>query len=118
MIIKPVRIIPPPLGERHAGPTGTKHRKGQDEQRGERGAVKRARDEVRVVLEDARAVVAQVELHEEAGDDLAQQDAGLGGVVRDVARVLNELWQVDVVKGEAADFGNKLWRGVLVSDGG
>lgn len=44
-----------------------------------------------------RSVVAEVELHEEAGEDPAEEDAGLGLVVWDVAGELQELRHVDLV---------------------
>lgn len=89
-------------------PPCAKHRKRQDEQHRESGTVKGASDQVRIVLEDARPVVPQVELDEEAREDLAEDDACLRLVVRDVAGELYELREVDVGDVEAADFGDEL----------
>lgn len=61
-------------------------------------------------------VVPQVELLEETADQLAEDDAGLGGVVGDVAGVLDELREVDLVEGEAVDLGLDLV-GTRVSKG-
>lgn len=67
-IIIPVCIVPPPRGKGFTRSTGTKDSKGQDEERQKTGTIKSPGNEVAVVLEDARAVVAQVELGVEAGD--------------------------------------------------
>ena len=48
-------------------------------------------------------VFTQVELREETSDDPGQDDASLRLVVGDVARVLNELGQVDGRDGDAAN---------------
>lgn len=93
-IVVAIGIVAPPRGKRLGRPAGAEDGKRQDEQHRKTGTVEGAGDKVRVVPEDARAVVAQVELGEEAGDDLAEDDAGLAGVVGDIASVLNELWQV------------------------
>lgn len=107
-IIVAVRIISPPLGERDARPASAKDSKRQDEERQETGAVKGTGDEVAVVLEDARMVVAQVVLVEEPGDHPAEEDAGLGLVVREEAGVLQKLWKVQLVQSKASDFRDEL----------
>lgn len=100
--------VAPPRRERHDGTTGPKHGEGQDEEHRQAGAVKGAGDQIRVVLEELGAVVAQIKLDEEAADDLAEDDARLRRVVGDVARVLNELREVDLVQAETADLGDEL----------
>jgi hypothetical protein len=108
MIIIPRHIIPPPLREWNRRPAGPKHRKAQDEQTSQTRAIKCARNQVTVVLEDARAVVAQVELRVEADNCPAEEHAGLGLVVRNVPGVLDKLREVDLIDGEVADFGDEL----------
>ena len=65
------------------------------------------------------AEVSQVESHpsEEAGDGPGQQHAGLRLVVGDVARVLDELGQVDLVEGEAANARDELLGGSVGGSG-
>lgn len=87
-IVVPLGIIPPPTRERHGRPAGAKHGKRQDKQRRQTGPVKRTRDKVRVVAEDARLLVAQIHLHVETRQHLAQDHTRLRRVVGDVARIL------------------------------
>lgn len=86
-IVVAVDVVPPPLRKGHDRAAGPEDGKREDEQGRQAGAVEGARDEVAVVPEDARAVVAQVVLHDEARDDPAEDDAGLRLVVGDVALV-------------------------------
>jgi len=109
----PIDVISPPLREWLRRPTSTKHRKAEDEQGEQTRAIPSTGDKVREVLEDPRLVVAEVELDEEAGEDLREDDASLGLVVGDVAGVLDELRHVELIGGEAADLGDEL-RGVSV----
>lgn len=62
----------------------TKDRKGQNEEGEKAGTVESTCDEVTVLLEDARVVVPQIILHEETGNDPAEDDTRLGLVVREV----------------------------------
>lgn len=110
-VVIPIGVVAPPRRERDGRAAGAEDGEGEDEEHRETGAVPGARDEVRVVLEQARAVVPEVELDEEAGDELAEDDAGLAGVVGDVAGVLDQLGHVDLVEGEALDLGEELDRG-------
>ena len=110
MIISPISIIPPPLRHGNGRPTSAKDGKTQDKQHRQRGTVPCRRDQVHVVFEDARAVVAQVPLAEEARERPGQEHAGLRLVVGDVARVLDELGEVDLVEGEFFDFRDELMR--------
>lgn len=103
-------IVAPPLRERLRCSSGTEDSERHDEQRAQGGAIERAHDHVGVLLEEAGLVVAQVELREEAGDDPGQDDASLRLVVGDVARVLDELRQVDGRNGDAANGGLELRR--------
>lgn len=57
-IIIPFGVVPPPGRKRHRRAPRAKHGERQDEERKQRAAVPRARDEVRVVPEDAWPVVA------------------------------------------------------------
>lgn len=61
-------------------------------------------------------VVSKVELLEEPSNKLAEDDASLGRVVRDVAGVLNKLGEVDLVEREASNLGDDL-RALRVSRG-
>jgi hypothetical protein len=108
MIIIPRNIVPPPLRKRHGRASSAKHGKRQNKQARQTRAIKRTRNEIRVILEDTRPVIAQVELREESRDRPAQQHASLRLVVRDVACILDELWEVDFVEGEFADFRDEL----------
>jgi hypothetical protein len=108
VIIVARNIVAPPLRKRNRRPTRTKHRKRQDEQARQTRAIKRTSNEVRVVLEDARAVVAEVKLREETGNHPAEKDARLRLVVGDVAGVLDELRKIDFAQREAANFWDKL----------
>lgn len=115
-IVVPVDVVAPPRWEGNCGATGAEDGEGQDEEHRQTGSVPGASDQVRVVLEDARAVVAEVELGEESSDDLAEDDASLRLVVWDVAGVLDELREVDLRESEAFDLGDKL-RALKVNKG-
>lgn len=78
-------MIPPPRRKRPRRTPGAKHGKRKNEEGQETGSVKGARHQVRVVLEDAGAVVSEIELREESRDELAEDDAGLTRVVGDIA---------------------------------
>jgi hypothetical protein len=71
MIIVTRNVISPPLRKWDRGSTRAKNSEGQDEQTRQTGAIKSTGNEVRVVLEDAGAVVAKVKLREEPGNDPA-----------------------------------------------
>ena len=62
-------------------------------------------------------VVSKVELLEEPSNKLAEDDASLGRVVRDIAGVLDKLGKVDLVEREASNLGDDL-RALRVSRGG
>jgi hypothetical protein len=104
----PVDVVAPPRREGNRGSSGAEHGKGQDEQRCETGAVKCTCNQVRVVLEDTGTVVAEIELDKESSNDLAEDDASLGCIVRDIAGVLDELGHVDLIESEASNLGDKL----------
>lgn len=107
-VIIPIDVVAPPRWEWYRGATRAKDGEGEDEEDRETGAVPGTRDQVRVVLEDARAVVAEVELDKEAGNELAEYDAGLACVVGNIASVLKQLGHVDLVEREAFDLGHEL----------
>jgi len=107
-IIIAVNIVAPPGGKRNSRPASAEHGKGQDEQRRQTGTVKSTGHKVRVVLEDARSVVSEVELDEKSRKDLAEDDASLRLVVWDVSGVLDELGHANLCEREALDFGYKL----------
>jgi hypothetical protein len=109
MIIVPCDIVSPPLRKRDSRPSRTKHRERQNEQACQASSVECASNEVRVVPEDARAVVPKVILREEADNCPTEQNARLRLVVWNVACVLNELGKVDLVEGEFADLRNELF---------
>lgn len=108
MVIVASNVVPPPLRERDCRASCTEDSKGQDEQASQTSAVKRASNEVRVVLEDARSVVAEVELRVETNNGPAEKDACLRLVVWNVTSVLDELREVNLVEREPADPGNEL----------
>jgi hypothetical protein len=83
--------------------TSTEDSKGKDEKDSETCAVKGTSYQVGVVSKDSRAVVSEVELNEEAGDQLAEDDTSLTLVVWDVTSVLDELGEVDVGDIEVLD---------------
>lgn len=108
MIVVSVRIVAPPRRERVRLAASAKHREREDEEHRERGTIKGTSNKVRVVLEDAGAVVPEVELDEEASKNLAEEDAGLGRVVGDVASVLDQLREVEVSNVKSLDPWNEL----------
>ena len=108
MVVISIEIVSPPIWKRFGGSSRAKDSKRKNEQARETCAIKGASDEVRVVLEDTWSVVAQVELRVESDNDPAEQDTRLRLVVRDIACVLDELWEVDLVEGEFANLGNEL----------
>ena len=108
MVVIARHIISPPLWERYGRPSSSKHRETQDEKTRETCPIEGASNEIRVVLEDTRAVVAQVELGVESNDGPAEQHACLRLVIRYIARVLYELRKVDLIDRELADLWNKL----------
>jgi hypothetical protein len=95
-IVVPINIIAPPVGHRDLRTTGTEDRKRQDEKDCETGSVPSPGDQVHVVLEDARFPVPKVELAEEPGKNLAEDDASLGLVVWNITGELNKLGHVDL----------------------
>src|SRR3569833_634216 len=107
-IVVAVGVVAPPRREGDGRAASAEDGEGEDEEGREAGAVESAGDEVRVVLEDAGAVVAEIVLDEETRDDPAENDAGLGLIVRDISCVLDKLGHVDLVEREASDLGNEL----------
>lgn len=54
-------------------------------------------------------------MHKKSCEELAENDAGLGLVVGDVAGVLDELGKIEFAHVEVADLGDELfWRGEMV----
>lgn len=88
--------------------TSSKHSEREDEQDCQTGTIEGTSHEVRVVPEDARSVVSEVELDKEAGENLAQDNASLTLVVRDVTSELDELGKVDIGNVKVLDLGVKL----------
>lgn len=76
------------------------HCKRQDEQRQQASTVHSASDQVRVVLEDARFVVAQVELRVEASNQLTEDNTRLRLIVWNVSSIEEQLRHVDLVSRE------------------
>ena len=107
-IIIAIGIISPPSWERMSGTTSSENSKGKDEKNSETCAVKSTCHQVRVVSENARAVVSKVVLDEEAGSQLAQDHTRLTLVVRDVTSKLDELSEVDIGDVEILDLGKEL----------
>lgn len=103
-------MVTPPRGERSRRATGSEDCKRKNKENRQTSSIKGTGDQVRVVLEDARAVVSEVVLGEETRGKLTPDNAGLGLVVWDIAGVLDELRQVDVAKVKAANLGDKLSR--------
>jgi hypothetical protein len=101
-------VVPPPRWERPRRTASAKDGKGEDKESQETGTVKGARHQVRVVLEDAGAVVSEVELREETGNELAEDDTSLACVVGDVTSKLEKLWQIELIKTNASDLGDEL----------
>lgn len=89
-------------------PSSPKHRKRENKHNRQTGAIKRPRNQVRVILENLGMVIPQIILDEETRDDPAEENACLRLVVRDVPCVLDELRHVDFGDVEAADLGDKL----------
>lgn len=111
MIIIAGDVVAPPLWKWNSRTSSTKHCKRQNEQAGQAGTVKRAGNEIGVVPEDARSVVAEIELRIEADNRPAEQYTSLRLIVRDVSGELDELWKVDLIQREFTDPRNKLsWR--------
>jgi hypothetical protein len=86
----------------------SKHSEREDEQDCKTGTVKSTSHEVRVVPEDARSVVSEIELDEEAGENLAQDNTSLTLVVRDITSELDELRKVDIGNIKVLDLGVEL----------
>lgn len=107
-VIVAIAVIPPPTREWLRDSSSAKHGKRQDEQRQQTSTIHSTSQQVRVVLENSRAVVAKVELREEASDKLTEDDASLGLVVRDITSIGDELRHIDVVGGEFADLRDEL----------
>lgn len=108
MVVVASHVVAPPLREGLGRSTGAEDSKGKNEQARETCAIEGTGDEVRVVLEDTRSIVAQVELRVEPDNDPAEQDARLGLVVWKIARILDELREIDLVDGKFANLGNEL----------
>ena len=101
-------VVAPPRRKRNRRTTSTEHGERQYKEYRETGTVESAGDQVRVIPKDAWAVVSEVELDVEASNNLAEDDARLGRVVRDIAGVLDQLGHVDLGQREAANLGDKL----------
>lgn len=54
--------------------------------------------QIQVIPEYARTIVSEVELGEEPSNDLAEYNAGLGGVVKNNPGKLDEMRHIDVVR--------------------
>lgn len=108
MVIIARNVVTPPLGEWNRRASSTENRKGQDEQASQAGTIEGTSNEVRVILENAWAVIAEVELRVETSDGPAEEDTGLRLVIRDVSGILDELGEVDLVERELANTGNEL----------
>lgn len=108
MVVVSSDVVAPPLGKGDRGATSTEDSKRQDEQACKTCAIESASNKVRVVLEDARPVVAKVELGVEAYDGPAEENACLRLVVRDVTGVLDELGEIDFVDRELSNLRNEL----------
>jgi hypothetical protein len=93
------------FGKFYSGNTCTEDRKGQDEECCQTSAIESAGYQVRIVLEDAWAVVSEIELGDEPRNKLALDDASLGLVVRYVASKLDELSYIDTPKRETPNIG-------------
>jgi hypothetical protein len=106
VVIVARNVVTPPLGEWNRRATSTENGKGQDEQASQASAVESASNEIRVILEDAWAII--VELRVETDNRPAEDDAGLRLVVRNVSGILNKLREVDLVERELANTGNEL----------
>jgi hypothetical protein len=115
-IVVPIRVVTPPRREGVGRTSRTEHRKGKNKQHSQTSTIKGTGNQVRIVLEDARAVVAEVVLDIETGEDPAEDNTGLALVVRDVASILDELGHIDIGNVETADFGNELgtWVSYLI----
>jgi hypothetical protein len=107
-VIVAIDVVPPPAWERVSRTTSTEDSKGKDEKNSETCAIKGTSHQVRVIPKNARTVVSEVELNEEAREQLAQNDTCLALVVRDVTSVLDELGEVDVGNIEILDLRVKL----------
>jgi hypothetical protein len=114
-IVVTIDVVAPPRGKGNRLTTGTEDSKGQDKKDRKTGAVKSGRNQVRVVLEDARAVVAEIELNEKTGKNLAEDDAGLRLVVGNISGELYKLGEVEIREREASNFGDKLRRALRIS---
>lgn len=108
MVIVSSNVVAPPLWKRLRWTTRTKDRKRQDEQTSQTSAIKRASNEIGVVPEYPRSVVAQVELREEADNGPTEQHTCLRLVIWNMPRVHEELWEVDLAEGKLADLGYEL----------
>ena len=106
----PIRIVPPPLWEQHRRTTSTKDCKRQDEQCRQTSSIPSTRDKIGVVFKDAWSIVTEVKLCEETGNDLTENNAGLGCIVGDVAGILDKLREIDLGDWEVADLWDKLRR--------
>lgn len=107
-VVVPISIVPPPSRERLRRATSSEDGKRQDEEHREAGTVEGAGDQVRVVLEYARAVVPKVKLGVKPGNDLTEDDTGLARVVGYVTRVLDELREVELVCRDSSNAGDEL----------
>jgi hypothetical protein len=109
-IVVAVDIVAPPLRERTRRPSRTENGKRQNEQARQARPIKRACNEVRVILEQTRSVVAEVELRIKSDNGPTEEDTRLRLVVRDVSSELDELWKVDFAERELSNLGDKLMK--------
>jgi hypothetical protein len=107
-IVVPIRIVSPPLWERSRRPARTKYSKRQDEQARQARTVECARNEIRVVFEQAWSVVAKIKLRVESHNRPAEDDTRLRLVVRNIARKLEKGRKVDFAEIEVSNLRNKL----------
>lgn len=108
MVIVSRDVVAPPSRHRDCWSSRAKDSKRKNEQARETCTVEGTSDEIRVVLEDTGSIVAEVELCIEPNNNPAKQDARLRLVIRNIARILDELREVDLVEGEIANLGNEL----------
>lgn len=76
-VVVAIDIVAPPRWKGNRRTTGTKDGKGEDKEHCETGTIKCTSNQVRVVLEDSWAIVAEVELNVKPGNNLAENYASL-----------------------------------------
>lgn len=107
-IVVSIDVVAPPGWERDRRTTSTENGKREDKESREAGTIEGTGDQIRIIFEDAWAVVSKINLDEESSEDLAEENTSLAGVVGDVATVLNQLRHVDFPGREASNFRDEL----------